>query len=102
MRLSNELLLDRRSSERIALHATVTVRPVGGFSHEVALHDLSASGCRVELVEACEPGDLLFTRLPQIEALFGTLRWVAGPSGGVEFARQMHPAVLDAVAARLS
>jgi hypothetical protein len=101
MHLSNELLLDRRGCERVGVASAITVRPIGGFNHQVRVDDLSTAGCRVELVEEVELGEPLITRFPQLEPLIGAVRWKRGASAGLEFSRRMHPAVLDALVTRL-
>lgn len=102
MHLGEELLLDRREVTRAIISSTITLRPIGGVNHEVALHDLSVAGCRVELVESTKLGEPLIARFPQLEPIVGALRWVAGPTAGVEFERPMHPAVLYDLLVRLS
>lgn len=97
----NELMLDRRASDRIAVVSTVTVRPIGGVNHEVGLHDVSIAGCRVELVESTELGEPLITRFPQLEPLVGALRWTNGATAGLEFSRRIHPAVFEGLLHRL-
>jgi hypothetical protein len=101
MHLSDELLLDRRGCERVGVASAITVRPIGGFNHQVRVDDLSTAGCRVELVEEVELGEPLITRFPQLEPLIGAVRWKRGASAGLEFSRRMHPAVLDALVTRL-
>jgi hypothetical protein len=102
MHLTDELLLDRRGCDRVAIAAAITVRPLGGFNHEVRVDDVSTAGCRVELVEAIELGEPLITRFPQLEPLVGAIRWKQGAIAGLEFSRRMHPAVLDALITRLN
>jgi hypothetical protein len=101
MHLSDELLLDRRGCERVGVASAITLRPIGGFNHQVRVDDLSTAGCRVELVEEVELGEPLITRFPQLEPLIGAVRWKRGASAGLEFSRRMHPAVLDALVTRL-
>ena len=102
MHLNDELVLDRRDCDRAAVESTITVRPIGGFNHQVRLDDLSRTGCRVELVEATEIGETLITRFPQLEPLVGELRWKKGAAAGLKFSRRIHPAVLDALMTRLA
>ena len=52
--MTDELLLDRRGCDRVGVASAITVRPIGGFNHQVRVDDLSTGGCRVELVEAIE------------------------------------------------
>ena len=101
MHLSDELLLDRRDCELIQVASAITVRPIGGFNHQVRIDELSIAGCRVELVEEVELGEPLITRFPELEPLVGAVRWKHGAEAGLEFSRRMHPAVLEALVARL-
>ena len=101
MHMTDELLLDRRGGDRVGVASAITVRPIGGFNHQVRIDDLSTGGCRVELVEEIEVGEPLIARFPQLEPLVGAVRWKQGALTGLEFSRRMHPAVLDALAARL-
>lgn len=101
MHLNSELLLDRRHCERLGVESAITVRPIGGFNHQVRIDDVSAAGCRVELVEEVELGEPLITRFPELEPLVGAVRWKQGAVAGLEFSRSMHPAVLNALVGRL-
>lgn len=99
--MTDELLLDRRCVDRVAVASSITLRPIGGFNHQVRIDDVSTAGCRVELVEETELGEPLIARFPQLEPLIGEVRWKAGAMAGLEFSRTMHPAVLDALVSRL-
>lgn len=101
MHLNEELTLDRRDFPRIVVESTISVRPIGAFTYQVRLHDLSIAGCRVELVEDAEIGEPMIARFPQLEPVVGAIRWKGGASAGLEFARPIHPAVLDALVSRL-
>ena len=101
MHLTDELMLDRRGHNRAVVASSITLRPIGGVNHEVALHDLSSAGCRVELVESIELGEPVIARFPQLEPLVGELRWVHGAVGGMEFNRPMHQAVFYDLLSRL-
>jgi hypothetical protein len=90
------LSLDRRRAPRCAVAST------DGFNFEVSLSDVSTGGCRVELVEACEPGEDVITRFPDLEALGAWVRWTSGMMAGVEFIRPIHPAEFDALLTRLA
>lgn len=99
--MTEELLLDRRCIDRIAVASSITLRPIGGFNHQVRIDDVSIAGCRVELVEETVLGERLIARFPQLEPLVGEVRWKAGAMAGLEFSRAVHPAVLDALVSRL-
>ena len=93
---------ERRRFGRVTLAANVLVRRLGGFNFEVAVGDISAGGCRVVLLEPCEVGDPVITRLPQIEPLGSRVRWARGTTTGLEFLTTLHPAVFDSLLARLA
>ena len=101
MHLNGDLLLDRRSVDRVAVASEITVRPIGGCNHQARLDDVSTAGCRVELVETADLGEVMITRFPELEPLVGSVCWKEGATAGLAFSRQMHPAVLDAVVMRL-
>jgi hypothetical protein len=92
---------ERRRFGRVTLAANVLVRRLGGFNFEVAVKDISAGGCRVVLLEPCEAGDPVITRLPQIEPLGSRVRWARGTTTGLEFLTALHPAVFDCLLTRL-
>lgn len=92
---------ERRRWGRVSSAGEVIVRRLGGFNFQVALHDLSAGGCRVEMLEPSEAGDNVITRLPQLEPLGSTVCWADGTTTGIQFSRSIHPAVFDMVVARL-
>ncbi len=93
---------ERRSLSRVPMNDDVIVRRIGGFNFEVALRDMSAHGCQVELVEACEVGDAIITRFPQLEPLGSRVCWTRGTTTGIEFQTKIHPAVFDHLLGRLN
>lgn len=93
---------ERRSLDRVALDGEIIVRRIGGFNFEVALRDVSAHGCQVELVEACEVGDAIIARFPQLEPLGSRVCWTQGTTTGIEFQTKIHPAVFDHLLGRLN
>jgi hypothetical protein len=92
---------ERRRFSRVSLPAEIVVRRIGGFNFQVALKDISSGGCRVEMIEPCGLGDSLIARLPELEPLGSRVCWAAGAVTGVQFLRPIHPAVFDALVARL-
>ena len=93
---------ERRRWNRVSSGGEVVIRRLGGFNFQVALHDLSAGGCRVEMIEAAEPGDPVIARLPQLEPLGSTVCWAEGTTVGIGFSNAIHPAVFDMVVSRLA
>jgi hypothetical protein len=93
--------LGRRSNQRLGLSAHVSLRRSGGFGFQVGLGDLSVGGCKVELVEAVDPGERVIARLPGLEPFPAKVTWVDAPWAGLNFERPMHPAVLESLQSRL-
>ena len=92
---------ERRQFGRFPLRSEIIVRRIGGFNFQVAVTDISSGGCRVELVEPCEVGDSVITRLPDLEPLGSRVCWGQGTTTGIQFLTTIHPAVLDTLVARL-
>ena len=92
---------ERRCCERHALESEVSLRKIGGFNFEVALSNVSAGGCRVELLESGEVGEAVIARFPQLEPLGSRICWTEGRVTGVEFNNRLHPAVFDLLVSRL-
>jgi hypothetical protein len=100
---NDAMVLDRRRSARIALSGSeLRVRRIGGFNFQAGLKDVSTDGCRIELIEECEPGEDVIARFPQLEPLGAWVRWTLGATAGVEFMRPIHPAVFKFLLTRLS
>lgn len=90
-----------RSVGRLKLEAEVGVRRVGMHPFRVRLIDASPEGCKIELVERPAVGERIWIKFDGLEAVEGTVRWVAGPVGGVQFTHPLHEAVFDRLAAQL-
>ena len=93
---------ERRRWDRVSAGGEVTVRRLGGFNFQVAMHDVSAGGCRVTMLEPSEAGDHVITRLPKIEPLGSTVCWADGTTTGIKFSNTIHPAVFDLILSRLA
>jgi hypothetical protein len=92
---------ERRRSGRVALDSNVLMRRLGSFNFEVALHDVSTGGCRVQLLEPSVVGDPVIARFPQLEPLGSRVCWAEGTTTGVQFLTSIHPAVFDSLLTRL-
>ena len=93
---------DRRRCSRVKTSSAVLLRRIGGFNFNLALEDISAGGCRVEMLDPSEVGDPVVARLPQLEPLGSRICWTKGATAGVEFLTRIHPAVFDMLVSRLS
>jgi hypothetical protein len=92
---------ERRRFSRVSVPSEIVVRRIGGFNFQVSLKDISSGGCRVEMIEPCQLGDPLIARRPELEPLGSRVCWGDGTITGVEFLRPIHPAVFDALLARM-
>lgn len=102
---SSEVLapgIERRRFSRRKVASEAQVRRVGGFSFEVALVDISADGCKVEMLEPCQEGDTAITRFRHLEPLGSRVCWVSGTTTGMQFSTPIHPAVFDMLLGRLT
>ena len=93
---------ERRNFSRVSTDCEIVVRRIGGFNFEVAMRDVSVRGCQVDLLEACEVGDAIITRFPQLEPLGSHVCWTRGTTTGIEFHTKIHPAVFDHLLGRLN
>ena len=55
---------ERRGLDRVSMRGEIIVRRIGGFNFEVALRDLSAHGCQVELLGPVKPATPLSPASP--------------------------------------
>jgi hypothetical protein len=92
---------ERRRSGRFATGSAIHARRIPGVNFEVPLDNVSAGGCRIELLEECEVGEDVITRFPDLEPLGARVQWTLGFTAGLQFARPIHPAVFGALLERL-
>ncbi|MEO8455028.1 MAG: PilZ domain-containing protein [Sphingomicrobium sp.] len=85
----------RRESPRAPVEAEVAVKKLGGFGFQLQALNVSAGGCRVELIEMVNSGEPVIVRLPTLEPLGAEVAWVQGANAGLHFNRPLHPAVFD-------
>lgn len=91
-----------RGVGRRKLDAEVGVRRAGTHAFRVRLIDASPQGCRIELVERPAVGERIWIKFDGLEPVEGTLRWIAGHIGGVQFTHPMHAAVFERLMASLT
>ena len=92
---------ERRSSGRFATGSTIHARRIPGTNFEVALDNISAAGCRIEMLEECAIGENVIARFPDLEPLGARVRWSLGFTAGLQFVRPIHPAVFGSLLERL-
>jgi hypothetical protein len=89
-----------RSSDRRPLSIEVGIRLGGGHCFRVRLFDLSPKGCKIEFVERPDLGERVCVKFDTLQGIAGSVRWVAGHVGGVQFEPPIHSAVFDALVGR--
>lgn len=90
-----------RRSERVSLAAEVLLRRPGQNKYRVNVQNISRHGCRVEFVERPQLDELVWLKFDDMEALQSTVCWADGFVAGLEFEREIHPAVFNMLLARL-
>jgi len=85
----------RRQGCRVATDTEVAVKRLGGFGFQLQALNVSAGGCRVELIEMVDCGERVIVRLPALEPLGAEVAWVDGANAGLQFQRSLHDAVFD-------
>lgn len=92
----------RRQSCRVATDTEVAVKRLGGFGFQLQALNVSAGGCRVELIEMVDCGERVIVRLPALEPLGAEVAWVDGANAGLHFQRSLHAAVFDQLVDRFA
>ena len=91
----------RRKVARVPIDAEICMRRSVERSYHAEIHDLSPAGCSVQFAERPRIGESVWIKLGGLEALESIVRWVEGDSAGVEFVKQLHPAVFEALLSKL-
>jgi hypothetical protein len=94
-------MLYGRRSNRIAVEADVTLRRSGQNNYRVRVYDASPHGCKLEFVERPHIEEHVWVKFDGLDAIESAVCRIEGSVVGVEFVRPMHPAVFEALAARL-
>lgn len=94
---------DRQSRQhaRVSVDGEVAMRRAGKLAFRVRIYDLSPDGCKAEFVERPEIGEQLWIKFDGMEGLEAKVQWIVGAKAGLRFARPLHAAVFDLLAARL-
>jgi hypothetical protein len=81
--------------ERVAVEADIALRRPGRLHYRVGVRDVSPEGCKAELVERPDVGELLWVRFDGLEGLEARVCWTAGFVAGLRFVHPIHPAVFE-------
>ena len=92
----------RRRNQRVRCVAEIGMRRMGSFSFQVVVEDVSAGGCKVELVEFVDVDDHVIARFPGIEPFSAKVSWADARFAGIDFERPLHPAVFEQLLSRLA
>ena len=101
MQLTGQLSTQADCEGRKATRAEVTLgaglrqRGAGGVTIQIL--DLSTHGFRAATHLELERGTDVWLKLPGLESLHAQVVWMRGHLLGCEFARPLHPAVLDMI-----
>jgi hypothetical protein len=87
-----------RSANRLEFTAEAGIRRAGVRGYRVRVFDASREGCKIEFIERPTVGERIWVKFDGLEALEGTVRWIAGHLGGVKFQRPLHEAVFQQLA----
>lgn len=87
--------MTRRGPDRRPFTTEAGIRRSGGRAFRVRIFDLSPSGCKIEFVERPSIGERVWVKFDGLEAIEGTVRWVAGHIGGVQFTRPLHDGIFQ-------
>ncbi|MEO8456085.1 MAG: PilZ domain-containing protein [Sphingomicrobium sp.] len=90
-----------RGNLRAETTAEVTMRRLGHANFKVRVFDLSAKGCKVELIERPNEREHVLVKFEALEVLEAEVCWIAGKTAGLRFERPIHPAVFDLLVERL-
>ena len=86
---------------RVPLNCEVEFRRHGDARYQVDLLDFSPEGCCISPPVKVEPGESIWLRIPDMEAIHAKVIWTDQWKVGVEFDNPFHPAVFDSVVKRL-
>ncbi|WP_311270026.1 PilZ domain-containing protein [Sphingobium sp. WCS2017Hpa-17] len=87
MSIHARLLMNRRAADRVeADHASTILRDA---AHDVVIHDLSCTGCRVSVDPAPLVGEAVIIDLPGIGICPAQVIWVRDGGAGLSFDRML-------------
>jgi hypothetical protein len=95
--LSTEANAELRKATRAEVVLGAGLRQRGASGVTIQILDLSTHGFRAATHLVLHAGTDVWLKLPGLESLHGHVVWMRGHMLGCEFARPLHPAVLDMV-----
>ena len=95
--LSTESGAEGRKAARNEVSLGAGLRQRGASGVTIQILDLSTHGFRAATHLELLPGTDVWLKLPGLESLHGHVVWMRGHMLGAEFARPLHPAVLQMI-----
>ena len=87
-----------RRDPRMNVGITCQVRIGSGPWRLASVVDLSRSGFRIAWLPQCSAGRRIWIRFPGLEAVPATVQWRDHGGVGCQFARPLHPSVIEHMA----
>lgn len=84
-----------RKAPRHSFDAVVMVRRAGCRSQVIDAKDVSLHGCCLQLADVPKVDEVMWVKLPRLEALESTVCWVKGFDCGLKFKTAIYPAVFE-------
>jgi hypothetical protein len=85
----------QRQSQRLPVVLKAKMKRFGRSGYEVPVSDIATRGCKVEFTDRPDIGESVSLRFDGLDSLEATVRWITDRSCGLDFARPLHPAILD-------
>jgi hypothetical protein len=86
--------IEPREFDRMAVQARARVR-IGNRSYAGCIEDISEGGARIVTLTPIRNSGPVQLQVPDLEPLYGDLRWCDRHRAGVQFALKLCPDVLD-------
>lgn len=88
--------LIERGNERLPVNAFVSLKLYGSSrSSRALMYDLSTKGCSLVTNMKLRTGGKVLVRIPGLEFWSATVMWRREEAAGVEFEKELHPAVVE-------
>ena len=91
----------RRSDRKLAKVQVSSRRP-SDLPYATTMHDLSRHGCKIDICEQLETGQLIWVTLPGLAPLQAKVCWADVWKAGLEFERPIHESVFDHLARKIA
>jgi hypothetical protein len=90
---------DGRRTERRVVNLAASLREPGAAISDAEVMNLSTDGFMAQSELPLEQGQIVYLKLPGLEALKSRVAWVDGNKAGFEFTAPLHRGLLDQLTA---